>query len=65
MSIIHLIIILAVVGFLLWLVNTYVPMDGKVKSIINVIILFALVLWLLQVFGILGAIGSVGSVTIR
>lgn len=62
MSIVSLIIVLAVVGFLLWLVNTYVPMDGKVKSIINVIVLFALVLWLLQVFGILGTVGSVGPV---
>lgn len=62
MSIVGLIVVLAVVGFLLWLVNTYVPMDNKVKTIINVIILFALVLWLLQVFGVLSSVGSVGPV---
>lgn len=59
MPIVQLIIILAVIGFLLWLVNTYVPMDGKVKTIINIIVLFAIVLWLLQVFGILGSLGTV------
>jgi hypothetical protein len=41
-----------VVGLLLWLINTYVPMDGKIKNIINVVVVVAVVLWLLSVFGV-------------
>ena len=31
MSLISVIVTLIVVGVLLWLVNTYIPMDGKIK----------------------------------
>lgn len=54
MPIIQLIILLIVVGVLLWLVNTYIPMDGKIKTIINVVVVVLVVLWLLGLFGILG-----------
>ena len=50
MSLIDLVIILIVVGVLLWLVNTYIPLDGKIKNIINVVVVIAVVLWLLQLF---------------
>lgn len=50
---ISLIVTLIVVGVLLWLVNTYVPMDGKIKNILNIVIVIAVVLWLLSAFGLL------------
>ncbi len=50
---VHLIIVLAVVGFLLYLVNRFVPMDGKIKTIINWVVVACIILWLLSVFGIL------------
>jgi magnesium-transporting ATPase (P-type) len=53
MPIVTLVIILIVVGVLLWLINTYIPMDGKIKSILNAVVVIAVVLWLLSVFGIL------------
>ncbi len=56
---IHVIIVLIVVGILLWLVNNYIPMDGKIKSILNAVVVILVVLWLLQAFGLLGAIGGV------
>jgi hypothetical protein len=59
MPLINLVIVLIVVGVLLWLVNTYIPMDQKIKSILNIVIVIAVVLWLLQVFGILGSLDSV------
>ena len=49
MSQISLVITLIVVGVLLWLVNTYIPMDGKIKKILNVVV----VIWLLYAFGII------------
>jgi hypothetical protein len=45
---------LIIVGVLLWLVNTYIPMDGKIKSILNVVVVIGVVLWLLQAFGVFG-----------
>ncbi len=59
MSLINLAIVLIVVGLLLWLVNNYIPMDGKIKNILNIVVVVLVVIWLLQVFGILGAIGGV------
>jgi hypothetical protein len=38
---------LIVIGVLLWLVNTYVPMDGKIKQILNAAVVISVVLWLL------------------
>ena len=53
MPLITLVIVLIVVGVLLWLVNTYIPMDGKIKSILNAVVVIGVVLWLLNVFGVL------------
>jgi cation transporter-like permease len=58
-SLISLVVTLIVVGVLLWLVNTYIPMDGKIKNILNIVIVIAVVLWLLQLFGVLGSLHSV------
>lgn len=46
------IIVLIVVSILLWLVNNKIPMDGTIKSIINIVVIIAVVLWLLRIFGI-------------
>ncbi len=56
MSIIELILVIAVVGVLLWLVNTYLPMAPPIKTILNVVVIIFLVLWLLQTFGIFGSL---------
>ena len=58
MPLVTVVIVLIVVGVLLWLINTYLPMDGKIKSILNAVVVIAVVLWLLQVFGLIGAISS-------
>lgn len=59
MSLISLVIVLIVVGVLLWLMNSQIPMDANIKKIINIVVIIAVVLWLLQVFGLLGAIDAV------
>lgn len=58
MPLINVVFALIVVGVLLWLVNNYLPMDGKIKSILNGVVIIAVVLWLLQVFGVLGSVSS-------
>jgi hypothetical protein len=59
MPLINLVIVLLVVGVLLWLVNTYIPMDRKIKNILNIVVVVVVVIWLLQVFGILGSMDSI------
>ena len=59
MSLIGLILTLVVVGILLWLVNNYIPMDAKIKTIINVVVVIVVVVWLLQAFGVLGSLRDV------
>ena len=59
MSLITVILVLVVVGVILWLINTYLPMDGKIKSILNVVVVIVVILWLLQAFGVLGPISGV------
>lgn len=59
MSLITVVITLIVVGVVLWLINTYVPMDSKIKTILNVVVVIAVILWLLQGFGVIGALDDV------
>ncbi|PYX30475.1 MAG: hypothetical protein DMG80_12110 [Acidobacteria bacterium] len=52
MPLIELVEVLIVVGLLLWLVNRFIPMQGSVKSILNGVVVIAVVLWILNVFGL-------------
>ncbi|TAL47701.1 MAG: hypothetical protein EPN92_04575 [Chitinophagaceae bacterium] len=55
MPLLTVLLVLIVVGVLLWLINTYIPMDRKIKNILNVVVVIAVVIWLLQVFGLLSS----------
>jgi hypothetical protein len=53
------VLVLIVVGVLLWLINTYIPMQGTIKNILNAVVVIAVVIWLLQAFGVLGSLSSI------
>jgi hypothetical protein len=59
MSLVNLIVTLIVVGVLLWVVNTYIPMDRKIKSILNVVVVIFVILWILSGTGLLSGLNSV------
>lgn len=59
MSLLTLIVVLVLVGVILWAVNTYIPLDPKIKMILNIVVVVAVCLWLLKVFGLLGEIDSI------
>jgi hypothetical protein len=65
MSLISLIVTLIVVGVLLWLVNSYIPMDAKIKRILNIVVVICVVVWLLSAFGVLGQAGSIHVPQVR
>jgi hypothetical protein len=59
MPLINLIIVLVVVGVVLWLINNYIPMDGKIKSIMNVVVVIGVIVWLLGAFGVIGSLSTI------
>ncbi len=65
MPLTSLIITLIVVGVLLWLVNSYIPMDGKIKQILNVVVVICVVVWLLSAFGVIGHTGDIRVPQVR
>jgi cation transporter-like permease len=52
MPILQILLVLVVVGVLLWLVNSFIPMEGTIKSILNAVVVIGVVLWLLNIFGL-------------
>lgn len=50
MNLISLIIVLIGIGVILFLVNTFIPMDEKIKTILNIVVVVVLLLWLLKLF---------------
>lgn len=58
MPILNILLVLVAVGVVLWLVNNYIPMDGKIKRILNIVVVILLVIWLLQVFGLWDSLKS-------
>jgi hypothetical protein len=52
MPILTILLVLVVVGVILWLVNSFIPMDRKIKSILNVVVVILVIIWLLQAFGL-------------
>jgi hypothetical protein len=59
MPLINVVLTLVVVGVLLWLVNSYIPMAGSIKSILNGVVIIVVVLWLLSVFGLIGELSTI------
>ena len=56
MPILTILLVLVIVGVILWLVNTYIPMDSKIKSILNVVVVVLVIIWLLQAFGLFSSV---------
>jgi hypothetical protein len=59
MPLVSIVLVLIVVGVLLWLINTFIPMDGKIKKILNAVVVIVVIIWLLQVFGLIGSLRGI------
>lgn len=51
MDLILLVLVLAVVGFVVWLITTKIPMDPVFQWVIYAVVVVVLVLWLLKRLG--------------
>ncbi len=59
MSLFTIIGVLIIVGVLLYLINNYLPIDAKIKKIINIVAIGGVVFWLLKIFGILNYLSNI------
>jgi hypothetical protein len=59
MPLIHIVIVLVVVGVILWVINSYIPMQGTIKTILNAVVVIAVILWLLSAFGVIGSLQGI------
>ena len=59
MSLLSVVVVLILIGLLLYAVNAFVPMDAKIKQILNVVVVIATVLWLVSLWLPIGAINQV------
>ncbi len=53
MDLIQLVLILAFIGALLYVLNKYAPIEQTIKTIINCVVLLAVILWMANIFGVL------------
>jgi len=54
---ISILVTIIIIGVLLWLVNSFIPMDAKIKQILNIVVVVGLVIYLLKAFNLLHYIG--------
>jgi len=54
MPVLNILLVIIVAGVVLWLVNSYIPMQRTIKNILNAVVVILVVIWLLSVFGVLG-----------
>jgi hypothetical protein len=59
MPLLNLVIVLVVVGVVLWVINSYIPMQSTIKKILNVVVVIAVIIWLLSVFGVIGNLSAI------
>ena len=56
MPLVYIVLVLLVAGVVLWLINTFVPMAGSIKAILNAVVVVVVVIWVLQAVGLWGTI---------
>lgn len=58
MPLVNIVIALIIVGVVLGLINRYIPMAGGIKTILNVVVVVAVAIWVLQSTGLWAPISS-------
>ena len=65
MPLIQLLVVLVVVGVVLWLINSFIPMNSSIKKILNVVVVIAVILFVLYAFGVIGDVRTIQLPRIR
>jgi hypothetical protein len=56
---IQFVLVLVVVGVVLWVINSYIPMQSTIKKILNVVVVIVVIIWILSVFGLIGKLSMI------
>jgi hypothetical protein len=59
MPILSILIVIIAVGVILWLVNAFIPMNIKIKTILNVVVVILVIIWILKIFGLFSSLANV------
>lgn len=59
MPLVQLVMVLVVVGVILWVINSYIPMQATIKKILNAVVVIVVIIWLLNVFGLIGSVSNI------
>ena len=59
MTLIDIVLIFVVIGLIMWLINSFIPMAAGIKSLLNVVVFVVVLIWILRVFGMVGDIPGV------
>ena len=59
MSLVTVLVVLICVGVVLWLINSLIPMDRKIKNILNIVVVILVIIWLLRAFGVMDTLNNV------
>ena len=58
MPLINLVLVLIIVGVGLWMINRFIPMASSIKTILNVVVVVAVCVWVLEAVGLWGEISG-------
>jgi len=58
MSLLTLILLIVVLGFVMYLINRHVPMEPMIKNVLNIVVVIVLVLWLLRASGLFSSLNQ-------
>jgi hypothetical protein len=56
MPLVNIVLIIVLVGLVMWLINTYIPMAAGIKSLLNVVVFVVVLIWVLRIFGVVADI---------
>jgi hypothetical protein len=59
MPLLQLVVTLVVVGFLLWLVNRFIPMQSTIKSVLNGLVVIVVVIWIANLYGLFAPLSRI------
>jgi hypothetical protein len=59
MTLVDIVLVFVVIGLVMWLINSFIPMAGGIKSLLNVVVFVVVLIWILRVFGVVGQIPGV------
>jgi len=56
MPLLPVLVTLLIADVILWLINAYIPMDSRIRGLLNLAVVIAVIVWLLSAFGIIGGL---------